>query len=380
MSSIDAQLARLETQWQVALPPAFHRLHQAFEYPYVRPCEFYSLEELLDEMNRWRGMLPQFLPFAHDGGDNFFGYYVPSFYPTPDGHRVADFPVLAWDHEYDHYHPVASGTDAFLRWCVLKGRYDLQDENEELGDVPLENLLDEEAMLQLTEMLGTTTREPLPRNDHEFYERMLFHDGQNTEALLHTGTWFLAKGDAASLERARDYFARASEISPWFADPYYLLAETYHRTERNEEAFLRWWQVVQCPIALSMRTTDYDIGYDHLEAETYDAAISKMILYSEALPASIRTTSLWKKMANKEMEDQIGHENFYTPSTRLTLAESLEQEGDDTGAEREMLNALTLATDEADMEAAYRHLIAFYESRRRTRDAYFCRRDAERKS
>src|SRR5690349_6824050 len=104
-------LRALESHWQVKLPDMFARLYSAFEYPFVSPCEFLSLDSLQGDHDRWRGMLPQFLPFGEDGEENYFGFYVPA---TAVG---IDFAVLAWDHEYDHYYPVASNFESFLQWC-----------------------------------------------------------------------------------------------------------------------------------------------------------------------------------------------------------------------------------------------------------------------
>src|SRR3954463_3064278 len=101
-----AALRALEDHWQTKLPDSFGRLYRAFEYPYISPCEFFSLEELLEGGQRWRGRLPQFLPFGQDGEENYFGFYVP--HNAPVGVEN-DYAVLAWDHEYDHYYPVASG-------------------------------------------------------------------------------------------------------------------------------------------------------------------------------------------------------------------------------------------------------------------------------
>src|SRR5207244_4034338 len=90
--------------------------------------------------------------------------------------------------------------------------------------------------------------EALPRNDRELYEKLAQADPQCTQAMAQLGTQWMGRGD---IERARDYFARASESAPWFADPYYLLAESYHMQGNLAAAGARWWQVLLCPIALS---------------------------------------------------------------------------------------------------------------------------------
>src|SRR5262245_24060810 len=121
MSTTDTALRNLEERWQLRLPEPFGRLYRAFDYPFLSPCEFLSLDAMLDGSERWAGMLPQFLPFGHDGAEDFYGFYLPS------GPLGGDYPVLFWNHEYDHYYPLASGFGAFLRWCVIYGRYLAQD-------------------------------------------------------------------------------------------------------------------------------------------------------------------------------------------------------------------------------------------------------------
>src|SRR5205809_4720771 len=125
MNKVESALQSLEERWALALPEAFRRLYRRFEEPYISPCEFLTLGELLNEEERWLGMLPQFLPIGQDSEENFYGFYV--------GHGMTreDYPVLFWNHEYDHYYPVASGFGPFLGWCVIQGRYAAQDEMEE---------------------------------------------------------------------------------------------------------------------------------------------------------------------------------------------------------------------------------------------------------
>src|SRR5262249_27006128 len=130
---------------------------------------------------------------------------------------------------------------------------------------------------QFAEVVGlpkSLVMDPLPRNDRELYERLAASDPQAAQAMCQLGSLTYGRGDA---ERSRDFFARASESTPWFADPYYLIAETYRVRNNLDAAVPRWWHVLHCPIALSTRTPNYDLGEDHLEAEIYEAAIDQLI-------------------------------------------------------------------------------------------------------
>jgi hypothetical protein len=360
MNDTDSALRALEKHWQLALPPAFERLYHAFEYPFLNPCEFLSLGELLEDAERWRGMLPQFLPFGHDGEENFFGFYIP---PITAG---SDYPVLFWEHEYDHYAPVASGFEAFLRWCVIFGRYEAQDEFDQ--DDP-ERAEEEQQRREFARVVGLPpelTTDALPRNERELYGRLLASDSQNASALAQKGTHYLAHED---LERARDFFTRSSEATPWFADPYYLLAQTYLLEQKPEQAVRRLWQVFQCPIALSTRTGNYDLGTRHEDAEIYEASADQFARHSGEAGGERQQNALGCLLLSGELFD---------PQSRLALANELAASGDSWGEEREMLNALTLATEGRDIAAAYDRLIAFYMRAKRPRDAVLCHRDRDR--
>lgn len=351
-------LRALESHWQVKLPDTFARLYSAFEYPFISPCEFLSLDSLLGDDDRWRGMLPQFLPFGEDGDENYFGFYVPA---TAVG---SDFPVLAWDHEYDHYYPVASDFESFLQWCVIYGRYVAQDLYEEDGPDTEE---EEQQRREFANLVGLPTEivtDTIPRNDRELNERIVRMDGQNAWALCQLGGQFFGQGQ---IERARDYFVRASEAAPWFADPYYLLAESYRMSGDNERACRLWWRVFESPISFSTRTSNYDLGDQHPETEVYEAAASRCMERQSELRDESLSNPLWEMLLKGDP---------FSPAPRFALADTLKAAGDSAGRERELMNALTLATDDRDISRAYEELIDFYERAGRTRDAALCRRDS----
>ena len=195
------------------------------------------------------------------------------------------------------------------------------------------------------------------------FERLAAWDPQSTQALAQLGSIWASRKDTG---RARDFFTRASESAPWFADPYYLLAETYSEESKTAEAIARWWQVVQRPLALSTRTSAYDLGSHHPDVEVYEAAANHLSKNADAVPKEIRATPLARLVLEGDP---------FEPAERLKLAEELAGAGDAEGEEREALNALALSTDERLTETAYDRLVALYESAGRSREAAFCTRD-----
>jgi hypothetical protein len=181
--------------------------------------------------------------------------------------------------------------------------------------------------------------------------------------MVQLGSVFLGRGD---VQRARDFFARASEATPWFADPYYLIAETYRREGSISDAVDRWWQALLCPLALSTRTPNYDLGADHIEAEIFEAAIEQLRANEDSVPTDRRRTLLARLVLDGDP---------FESSERLALAKALSSSGDSIGEERELLNSVSLSTSLVDTDEAYGRLIALYESQSRNREADFCRID-----
>src|SRR2546422_4528367 len=177
MGNTKSLIQSLEKHWQLGTPESMHRLYAAFDQPFISPCEFLPLESLLEDTDRWSGMLPQFMPFGHDGAEDYYGFYIP---PIGAQH---DYPVLYWDHEYDHYYPIASGFAAFLRWCVIHGRYLAQDSFDEEDPQYAE---EEDQRGHFADVVGlpkSLVMDALPRNDRELYERLAVSDPQSAQAL-----------------------------------------------------------------------------------------------------------------------------------------------------------------------------------------------------
>ena len=357
MAMIDRDFTKIEKHWRAVLPATFRQLYSAYDEPLVGVCEFFSLSTILNDQERWRGMLPQFHPFAEDGDENFYGFYLGK---NGDSESI---PVLFWNHEYDHYYPVGSDFDGFLRYAVHEGRFLMQDRFEE------DEIEEEEYhMRQVAGVTGipdTIVLEIPPRNERELYEKIVHSDPQNAFALCQLGSWFYSSGD---VQRATDCFVRASEAAPWYADPIYLLGEAYKSTGDLERAVGLWWQVVQMPIALSSRTAIFAIRTDIVDCEVYEACTNLLIenvAENEVVP---KNALLWQLLKKGDP---------FSPIPRLELATKFAENGDNASAGRELLNALTLATEDEDIATSYHQLKSYYTDSGKERDAAFCSIDSE---
>jgi hypothetical protein len=352
-------LRAIEQFWRIRLPEAFCKLYKHFTHPFLAPCEFFTLEAITGGAGRAFGLLPQYLPFGRAVGEGgLYGFYV-----TPDS--TDDFwPILYWDEDEMYLHPVASDFEAFLRHCILVGRYETEaQELEDAEDWQADREQREFArLLNLPEDLLFGS---VPRNDTELYERLACTDPQDAVSLCHLGCVRRARGDS---ERALDFFHRASEAAPWFGDPYYLVADIYRERRNYERALQGWWAVVQSLLPLCTRTWEWDLGDEHPEADVYEVAADGLAQYSDIAPASLKMMPLWRVVA---------HDDPYDPDVRESLGDALLSQKDLMGAEREYLNALSLCCSERGKqpERLYDSLIGLYERQGRSRDAALTRHD-----
>src|SRR5215831_12266977 len=98
----------VETFWQVRLPDSFRNLYTHFIYPFLAPCEFFSLRAIASGAGRSFGQLPQYLPFGRAVGEGgSYGFYI-----TASSAEDA-WPVLYWDEDERYLRPVASDFEAF---------------------------------------------------------------------------------------------------------------------------------------------------------------------------------------------------------------------------------------------------------------------------
>ena len=356
---ITTGLYALESFWQAPLPEAFRTLYTHYPNPFLAPCEFYSLDAIVAGAGREYGMLPQYLPFGRAVGEGgTYGFYV-----TPE--NIQGFwPVLYWDEDEMFLQPVASDFEAFLRHCVLVGRYETEEQWPE--DTPD---WDEEAerrkLGELLNLPDSVLFGILPRNDTELHEQLVCSDPQDAFSLCKLGCARRAQGDE---ERALDFFHRAGEAAPWFGDCAYLVADIYRERGNLERATQGWWAVMQKLLLLCTRTQEWNLGEDHPEADIYEVAADALAQCEDETEAAVKADSLWRVVA---------HNDPYDPDVRESFGNALLAKGDFAGAEREYLNALSLCGSEEGKQPPrlYDALIGLYERTGRRRDAALARHD-----
>lgn len=352
-------LQRVEAFWQVQLPEAFRNLYLQFPHPFLAPCEFFALDAIAKGAGRSFGLLPQYLPFGRAVGEGgAYGFYV-----TPDT-AFGFWPVLYWDEDEMYLRPVSSDFEAFLRHCVLVGRYETEDQwGRELGEAP--ELEEQRTIGSRLALPHEILYGPLPRNDTELYERLASSDPQDAVSLCRLGCVRRARGDT---ERALDFFHRAGESAPWFGDPSYLVADIYRERRNIPRAIQGWWAVVQRLLPLCTRTWEWDLGEEHPEADIYEIAADALSQHSEETSPEICANPLWRVVV---------HDDPYDPDVREGLGDALVARNDLLGAEREYLNALSLCCSERGKQPdrLYHALIVLYERQGRMRDAALARFD-----
>lgn len=352
-------LCAVERFWQATLPEAFQRLYTHFPFPFLAPCEFFALDAIANGAGRSFGMIPQYLPFGRAVGEG--GLY--GFYLTPETDQ-GRWPVLYWDEDEMYLRPVASDFEAFLRHCVLVGRYETEAQWPE--DTPdWQEEAEREEFARLLHLPTQLLFDPVPRNDTELQERLASSDPQDAVSLCHLGCAWRAAGNQ---ERALDFFHRAIEAAPWFGDSAYLLADTYRERGQTERAIHDWWAVVQCLLPLCTRTWEWNLGTDHPEADIYEIAADCLAQNADVAEASLRALPLWRVVV---------HDDPYDPDVRESLGDALLAQNHWQEAEREYLNALSLCFAERGRQPdrLYDALISLYDRLGRKRDAALVRHD-----
>jgi len=349
--NVEEGLRAVEAFWHWTLPITFRDLYLNQLQTFFAPCEFFSVEELAAGVGRAFGQVPQFIPFGRVAGEeSLYGFYL-----GPHSLEEAP-PILYWDEGEMFLRPVASDFEAFLRRCVVTGRYETDDEwpGSSLPDWPRLDLF--------KSLLGIQTElfhDRLPGNDTELYKRLVSLDPQDCVSLCHLGCAARSNGED---ERALDFLHRASEAAPWFGDPCYLLADAYRRRENYERAMNGYWAVVQHAVPFCTRTWEWDLGEEHPDADIYEIASDAITQFDDAATQDMKSSPLWRL---------ITREDPYDPDVREQLAYRLLEGGKDAEAERELLTSLSLCGAERTKQPdrLYGRLLALYERKGRTRDA-----------
>jgi tetratricopeptide (TPR) repeat protein len=352
-------LRAVERFWQAAPPDAFRNLYAHFPHPFLAPCEFFALTAIAEGAGRGFGQIPQYLPFGRAVGEGgTYGFYV-----TPET-VLGRWPVVYWDDDEMYLRPVSYDFEAFLRGCVLVGRYETEDQAEaDLSD--WSEIADRREFARRVGLPVELLLDPIPRNNTELYERLASSDPQDAVSLCHLGCVWRARGNS---ERALDFFHRASEAAPWFGDPPYLVADVYRERGDRPRAIRSWWAVVQRLLPFCTRTWEWDLGAEHPEADIYEVAADGLAQFCDEAESDLRAQPLWRVVA---------HDDPYDPDVRESLADALLAQNDLAGAEREYLNALSLCFSERGKqpERLYSALLALYERAGRARDAALVRYD-----
>ncbi len=357
--SVSEGLRAVESFWHARPPESFCHLYAHYPHPFLAPCEFFALPDIAEGAGRGFGMIPQYLPFGRAVGEGgSYGFYV-----TPET-ALGRWPVLYWDEDEMYLRPIASDFEAFLRHCVLVGRY----ETEEQVDESAPDWEEQEERREFAERVGLPMElalGPIPRSDSELYERLASLDPQDAVSLCHLGCLRRARGDG---ERALDFFHRAGEAAPWFGDPPYLVADIYCERGDYRRAIQGWWAVAQRLLPLCTRTWEWDLGAEHPEADIYEVAADGLAQFCDLAEAGLKAQPLWRVVA---------HDDPYDPDVRESLADALLAQNDIAGAEREYLNALSLCCSERGKQPdrLYTALLALYERAGRKRDAALGRHD-----
>jgi hypothetical protein len=351
-------LRAVEQFWQARPPSAFRKLYTHDPHPFLAPCEFFALDSIARGTGRDFGMLPQYLPFGRAVGDGgTYGFYV-----TPEI-ALGRWPVVYWDEDEMYLRPIASDFAAFLRYCVLIGRYETEEQLAEESD--WQEHSERRDFARRLDLPAELLVGPIPRNDTELYERLALLDPQDAMSLCHLGCVRRTRGDD---ERALDFFCRASEAAPWFGDCAYLAADVHRERGNHARAVESWWTVVQCLLPLCTRTWEWDLGADHPEADIYEVAADALAQFADAAPPSLKTQALWRVVVQDDP---------YDPDVRESLGDALLAQNDMAGAEREYLNALSLCCGERGRQPdrLYDALLGLYERCGRKREAALVRHD-----
>lgn len=355
----EESLKQLEAFWRITIPDTFRKLYTHSQEPFLAPCEFYPLRLIVQGAGRTFGALPQFLPFGRVIGiGGFYGFYV-----TPETAQ-GSLPVVYWEEDEMYMRPIASDFDTFLRYCLLVGRYEMEEDWPDAeGDWQ-----EAEDLQELAEVLSiplTLLQGDPPRNETELYERIVRLDPQSALSLCHLGCVHRAQGNT---EHALDFYYRASEACPWFGDIPYLIADIYREKGQWERAVQHYWSIMQTPLPLCTRTMNWDLGEDHPEADIYEVAADMLNQLQTHATSEMKTSPLWRAVTQEDPYDPDVREalgNLYCDQNELHLAE------------REYLNALSLCYAERGQQPLrlYDALIGLYERTGQSREAGLTRHD-----
>ncbi len=353
---------KLQERYDLAVPPVMTELYYQWESPCFGGVEFFSLEEIVGGYLRWCGMLPRFVPFAMDSFERVYGFLARRGAPDPPILRYEKLPLgleasgkPLW---MGCYQPITSKFQSFLHWLLLVDRYedDFEEESETTG--PNRN-----DMAALAKLPHYQLNQTVVRNQQEFDSEMLRWDAQNVASLCRLGCVALGNSNP---ERALDFFYRASESAPWFGDCSYLAAEASFVQGDYERAARFWWHTIHTLFPFNTTSDNWDLGFEHPDGVIPLLAAQKLMDHAEYIEPALQADPLWMLAEEKLLR------NLYA---RLNVGRFFQKYGEMADAEREYLNALSLARKRRELKSAYDALIKLYESQSQFNDAQICMDD-----
>jgi tetratricopeptide (TPR) repeat protein len=309
MKGLQKYTLAFEQKWGIRLPDAFPSMYRE-EEPMIGGCSFYPLEDVLDGATRWRGMYPYFLPIAEDTEGAIYGFHTR--FPAADG----GLSILQWTDDTEAYTPVSSGFSLFLQFLAILGAYYSQDEED---------------------------IDAAPHNERELFEQLVATDRLGVYGLLNLGCVHFAE---KKIESARKLFQSAADQSSWYADSHCLLAILHLQKGDEPAAIGSLLRAIKCAVPLSTNLLSYShAGLKLPEMEMQEWAADQLV----HLKASLSP------------EEEALVNCLFNTSERLSLAAKISGMNDPDGEERERLNALALAVEESEIDAAYDSLCDYYD-------------------
>ncbi len=309
MEGIQSEIAQFERIWGLALPESFINLYHQEETPEIDDCHFETLEGVNAGSMRWKGMMPHFIPFADDADGNVFGFYRS---------QASDKTyILQCQEDGGGYIPISSGGRLFLERQKMMEIYNTQDED---------NI------------------ESAPHNERELHEQLLTLDPLSPDVLLYIGATHLAD---RKYDTARKLFQRAIDSAMWFADTHGLMALMNQIRGNDSMAVESWMKAIERPIFLSSSLVNYyHAGLKIPEMEMIEWSSERLL--SQAV---VEIDPVGKSIASC----------LFNTAARIELASELRKLNHIAGEEKELMNALAVAVDDAEINTAYDTLIEFYE-------------------
>jgi hypothetical protein len=375
MPGLEEAVEQLAREWPgVTLPQEMLAAYRQLETPALPGCLFFSMAEILDGSTRWRGILPDFLPFAEDEDEMVYGLYaVPG--------QTEPMHVLRWRPESDDYLPVASSFLAFCRWRSLIDAFEsvdaevdsevdvdwVEEEEDEDEDGEVEELEITPGQIEATlEAVGLSPVADPPLTLEALLGTLLREDPAGVWHLLMTGA---IHADRGAWPEAKQVFSAAVDAAPWFADSHFLASIAEEELGNWDASVESLWRGLECTVFLSGNIEDYPLDPSGEESQIHEIARNAILEGVTDGPEEGSRALLHAALAS---------DDWLHAKRRQDLADQLMQAGYEQAAERELLNALALSIDDAEEDVSYDRLVAYYREVGRPEASQRCLADKNR--